>query len=433
MITLYDIIIIIVIVLIITPLIIAIIITSRRPKFGRLDTLSNKSNIIGSGPEDDEIGELNQMYGNITSNLSKGQVTQQKYQTTLQYIDKSHTLIAKLKEQLDEYGKPGVMPISNYENRIADTTGRYTSDNKQITAQCQDQLNISQEKIDQLQSDLERLRTLLSQNNIELEQLRKQKTANIQSSDNTKLQSENQCKNELEKLKGRRKIILDNNKELNLKNEGLLDNNESLQKRLKELETVNTGILAHINDFTQRIKQMTDENTKLNQLITEQDAEILNLKKANFDAHYYNHDQSLEDNNQSLEDNEQSLGDIFNGLNVDEHNQLQSEQLKQLTDTITSQSNQLEQLERDINVLRLENIELKRLNFELQTQLTAESAKVAALEQKNVKLTKDIQQCQSKQHTDQVGSDSNKKLYKLINDNTQLVNNLEESINTQPQ
>jgi hypothetical protein len=43
MITVYDIIIIIVIVLIITPLIISIIITSRRPKFGRFDTLIKKN------------------------------------------------------------------------------------------------------------------------------------------------------------------------------------------------------------------------------------------------------------------------------------------------------------------------------------------------------------------------------------------------------
>ena len=151
MITLYDIIIIIVIVLIIAPLILAIIITSRRPKFGRFDNVSSRRK-FGSGlDEDAEILELDQIYENMNTNL-KTNKQEQVFKNMAEYIEKSQPLIAKLKQELDKYGKPGVMSISEHDSQIANNNARHTKDFSDLRKTFQEQLDSSQTEIEKLTS-----------------------------------------------------------------------------------------------------------------------------------------------------------------------------------------------------------------------------------------------------------------------------------------
>lgn len=453
MITLYDIIIIIVIVLIIAPLILAIIITSRRPKFGRFDNVSSRRKFGSGVDEDAEIRKLDQTAFNIDENIEADIIPPQILTNALTYIGKSRHLIPKLKKELDEYRKHGVMPISEHEvipisdhevipiseheSRIASKEARHREYKETYGRIFQERLDASNDKIEELTSELERLRVLLSTNNAELERLRSlndkknQQSDNMQPSGNTK--EIKQYTDKIKELREKRNRILDRNDELNDINNTLEENNASLQTSLETLEQENRKIHAEIENFTQQIGEITAQNKRLQQTINEKNHEISQLKTHNISVSHNRNEESY-DYGHSLAD---ELGNNFDPVEdtnlenaVREEFENNNSENAKLKETIQSQLEQLEQLTRDINSLRSENEELKRLNLELQAKLTAESAKVANLEQQNKALEQEIEQCRNTK--DQVGSDSNSRLYELIKENTVLVNELESSINDTP-
>jgi chromosome segregation ATPase len=425
MITVYDIIIIIVIVLIITPLIISIIITSRRPKFGRFDTLIKK---IGSGPKEEaEINELNGIVSNINDNLSNGQVSQEKYIQALTYIEKSQPLITKLKTQLDEYGKPGVIPISKHESIINAQHQRHQKDFSDLNKTFQEQLNASQAEINRLTLELARLRVLLVQNNAELVRLRhlderNKQPVNVQLSGNTK--EIKQYQDEIKELRANRKQTSDINEQLKNENNTLKESNKALQTHLETLEKENKRISADINNFITNIKEIHAQNNELEQIIHEKNIEILQLKQINeIHTHATHHHDEVSD------EYDNSLADDLGNAMQEEFQNSNNENTK-LQETIQSQQAQLEQLTKDIDLLRSENYRLNQSILELQAKLKAKSEEVEELKQQNEALKQEIGQCRN--NKDQVGSDSNQRLYELIKENKKLVNELDLSINETP-
>ena len=452
MITVYDIIIIIVIVLIITPLILAIIITSRRPKFGRFDNVSSRRK-FGNGPEDDaEISELDQIALNIDENLDAEIIEPQILTNALKYIGKSRHLIPKLKKELDEYRKHGVMPYSEHEvipisehevipisdhySQIADNNARHKEYKETYEKTFQAHLDASHDKIEELTSELERLRKVLSTNNAELERLRSlnaeknQQSVNMQPSGNTK--EIITYKRELAELRENRKKTSEINELLLRENNQLQESNDDLQTRLATLEKTNKSIYMQIEQFTHQIGEITFQNNKLQQIINAKDRELAGLNKQineinkhepNNRDESYNYGLSLGNEiGDKLENNflaENSVEDEFSSAKITE-----------LNATIQAQSAQLAKLQTELDLLRSENDALKKSILTLQARLTAESAKVANLEQQNADLKEHIEQCRNTK--DQVGSDSNGRLYELIKENTELVNKLESLINDTP-
>ena len=429
MITVYDIIIIIVIVLIIAPLILAIIITSRRPKFGRFDNVSNRRK-FGSGVEEDaKISELDKIYEHMEANV-RANKKDLILQNALDYVLKSKPLITKLKQELDEYGEPGTIPISDHKSIITTNKARHQKDFSDVSAQFQERLDASQTEIDRLTSELERLRGVLVQNNIELMRLKRlnaeknKQSDNMQPSGNT--EEIKQYERELADLRENRKKTSNINELLRGENNILEENNTSLQTSLETLEEENKRINDKIDMFTQQIGEITAQNKRLQQIIYNKDAEIAQLKTQNIPVSQHRGDESY--------DYGHSLADALDDLNLEnavreefENNNYENTKLQEI---IQAQLAQLEQLTRDINSLRSENEELKKLNLELRARFDAESVKVANLEQQNKALQTEIEQCQNTK--DQVESDSNGRLYELIKENTELVNKLESSINDTP-
>ena len=258
---------------------------------------------------------------------------------------------------------------------------------------------------------------------------RNKQPVNAQPSGNT--EKIRQYKLELADLREKREKILDRDEELQEANNQLQENNTSLQTRLATLEQVNKTIHAEIKNFTQQIDKITAQNKRLQQTISENEAKISQLETNSISVSHHRNEESYDyDHSVGLSLGDEFLDDQnFENVMPEDFENSNNENAK-LQETIQAQQAKLEQLTRDIGLLRSENDALNKSILTLQAELKTKSEEVEELKQENADLKEHIEQCRNTK--DQVGSDSNGRLYELIKENTVLVNELESSINDTP-